>query len=228
MARVFKGGFKIWDQPLWRDACVANYDYRKNRQSKSVNETETVFTSCNVWNLGLFHFLLWGYSQEALSCGSQKHPSILVLQKKKKKNSEKTYTMEYILSMIALKWFLKSFLDFSRTDILKIRCGRMLPSSVSLTEVLRKSEVQLHLSEVCNLAKLLQVLPATNSTSERSFSLMKLIKTYLRSTMKQCRLNHLMILSTYKDRLDKLDLKKIASDFINKNASCRLVFGTFD
>ena len=38
------------------------------------------------------------------------------------------------------------------------------------------------LPEVTKLAKLLLVLPATNAASERSFSAMKRIKTYLRST----------------------------------------------
>ena len=50
------------------------------------------------------------------------------------------------------------------------------------------------LSEVCTLGKLLLVMPATNAASERSFSTLRRNKTYLRSTMTQQRLNHLMIL----------------------------------
>ena len=47
---------------------------------------------------------------------------------------------------------------------------------------------------------------------------MSLLKpSYLRSTMKQSGLNHLMILSAYKNQLDQLDPTKIASDFANKN-----------
>ena len=72
----------------------------------------------------------------------------------------------------------------------------------SIVDTLRKQEAKEHLSRVYKLLKLLLVLPATNATSERTFSLMKIIKTYLRSTMKQERLNHLMILCTYKERLE--------------------------
>ena len=60
----------------------------------------------------------------------------------------------------------------------------------------------------------MMVMPATNSTSEKAFSLLKLIKTYLRSTMRQGRLNHLMILSAYRNRLDEMDLRKVASIFV--------------
>ena len=61
----------------------------------------------------------------------------------------------------------------------------------TVVNVLRRPEVKSHLSEVVKLAELILVLPATNATSERTFSLMKLIKSYLRATMKQSRLNHL-------------------------------------
>ena len=38
------------------------------------------------------------------------------------------------------------------------------------------------LSEVCALGKLILVMPATNAVSERSFSALKPVKTYLRAT----------------------------------------------
>ena len=50
-------------------------------------------------------------------------------------------------------------------------------------------------SEVCRLARLILVMPATNAVSERSFSAMRRLKTYLRSTMRQNRLNHLLLLN---------------------------------
>ena len=52
------------------------------------------------------------------------------------------------------------------------------------------------LSEVVKLVKLILVMPATNATSERSFSALKRVKTFLRSTMTQSRLNHLMLASS--------------------------------
>ena len=47
------------------------------------------------------------------------------------------------------------------------------------------------MSEVCTLVKLILVSPATNAVSERSASGLRRIKTYLRSTMSQQRLNSL-------------------------------------
>ena len=58
------------------------------------------------------------------------------------------------------------------------------------------------------------VLPATNATSERSFSKLKLLKTYLRSTMSHAHLNHYMVFSVYKEHLDALDLPALAKEFV--------------
>ena len=58
-------------------------------------------------------------------------------------------------------------------------------------------------SQVLVILKIILVMPATNATSERSFSVLRIIKNYLRSTMKQARLNHLMVLNIYKDKTEK-------------------------
>ena len=50
------------------------------------------------------------------------------------------------------------------------------------------------LGAVVRLFQLLVTLPATNATSERSFSALHRIKSYLRSTMSQVRLNELTTL----------------------------------
>ena len=85
------------------------------------------------------------------------------------------------------------------------------------------------LKTVCRLFQLLMILPATNATSERSFSALRRIKSYLRNTMSQARLNHLMILHYHQDTCmcDKLDLKSIANEYIRKNETRRSTFATF-
>ena len=80
------------------------------------------------------------------------------------------------------------------------------------------------LSSVCRLFQLLTILPATNATSEKSYSALRRIKSYLRSTMTQARLNHLMVLHYHQDRCDSLDLKAIENNYIIKNETRR----TFD
>ena len=48
------------------------------------------------------------------------------------------------------------------------------------------------------LVRLVLVMPATNAISEQSFLAMRHIKTYLRSTMSQGRLNATMVLHVHK------------------------------
>lgn len=70
-------------------------------------------------------------------------------------------------------------------------------------------------------------MPATNAASERSFSTLRRIKTYLRSTMSQERLNHLMILHIHRELTDKLDLIETANTFISGHEHRLSIFGKF-
>ena len=72
-------------------------------------------------------------------------------------------------------------------------------------------------SQVVKLIRLPLVMPATNSVSERSFSAMRRIKTYLRSTMSQKRLNSTMILHVHKEQTDNLDFKFLSNEFVSKS-----------
>ena len=72
--------------------------------------------------------------------------------------------------------------------------------------------VKVMIPQVLLLCKLHLVCPA--ATAERSFSTLRRLKTYLRGTMSQRRLNNLMILSIYKEEVDNLDMKCIVNDFI--------------
>ena len=76
---------------------------------------------------------------------------------------------------------------------------------------------KLLMAQVVKLVRLLLVMPATNAISERSFSAMRRIKTYLRSTMSQGRLNATMVLHIHKDLTDQLDLQSVAKCFISKS-----------
>ena len=67
------------------------------------------------------------------------------------------------------------------------------------------------LPQVVVLAKLLLVMPATNAVSERSFSALKGVKTYLRATTTNQRLNHLMLLHIHKEKTNSLNLIDVAN-----------------
>ena len=58
--------------------------------------------------------------------------------------------------------------------------------------------------KVVKLAKILLVMPATNTVSERSFSAMKRVKTYSKSTITNNRFNHLMVLHVYREMVDNV------------------------
>jgi len=70
-------------------------------------------------------------------------------------------------------------------------------------------------------------MPATNAASERSFSAMRRLKTYLRSTMCQNRLNHIMLLNVNKEKIDHLDTNTIANEFVCGSEHHLRFFGKF-
>ncbi len=83
------------------------------------------------------------------------------------------------------------------------------------------------ISQVSRLMQLVLVMPATNATSERSFSALRRVKSYLRSTTGQERLNYLMLLHVHSDKTDKLDLKSVLNDFVQDSAHRSTIFSKF-
>ena len=79
-------------------------------------------------------------------------------------------------------------------------------------------------SEIVTLVRILLVIPATNATSERTISALRRVKTYLRNTMTQTRMNSLLSLHVHKERTDALDLKAIANEFTARNERRRSVW----
>jgi hypothetical protein len=65
--------------------------------------------------------------------------------------------------------------------------------------------------------RILFTLPVTVASAERSFSKLKLLKNYLRSTMSQERLNDLATLCIEKKLLDEINVNKIIDEFASKN-----------
>ncbi|XP_035838892.1 uncharacterized protein LOC110906877 [Helianthus annuus] len=74
-----------------------------------------------------------------------------------------------------------------------------------------------------NAYKVLLTIPITVASAERSFSKLKLLKTYLRSTMSQERLNGLATISIESEILDTMDYKEFES-FASKNARRTILF----
>ena len=70
----------------------------------------------------------------------------------------------------------------------------------------------------CITYRILLTIPITIASTERSFSKLKLIKSYLRSTMSQERLSGLAILSIKKKILEELEYKILISQFASQKA----------
>ena len=124
---------------------------------------------------------------------------------------------------------LKLHLDIFYSSFLESNTGR--PEDTFFVDILNyvkslTNAQKLLISEVVKAVRLILVLPATNASSERSFSALRRIKTYLRTTMSQKRLNHMMLLYVHKERVSSLNLIAVANEFVNSNHR-QSIFGEF-
>jgi len=62
----------------------------------------------------------------------------------------------------------------------------------------------------------LLTIPVTVASSKLSFSKLKLLKSYLRSTMTQERLNDLAMIAFVSDMLEKIDYESIIENFVSR------------
>ena len=83
-------------------------------------------------------------------------------------------------------------------------------------------------SEVCKVLCFVLVTPATNAVSERSASALRRVKTYLRSTMSQVRLNNLLVLHAHKAKTDTLSISSCLNEFVAGSEHRLRIFGKFD
>ncbi|CAF3375987.1 unnamed protein product [Rotaria sp. Silwood2] len=67
-------------------------------------------------------------------------------------------------------------------------------------------------------------LPITTATNERSFSKMKLIKNYLRTTLLNEKFEYLLLCAVERDLLDKVNLSKLAEEWVSSIFIHKLLF----
>lgn len=70
------------------------------------------------------------------------------------------------------------------------------------------------LSEYSKLLQIILTILVSSCTAERSFSALRRLKTFLRSTMTQNRLNDIALLHVHRN--EDVDIEKVANTFINK------------
>ena len=84
---------------------------------------------------------------------------------------------------------------------------------------------QLLFTDVTLAIKLCMSMPISVASCERSFSALRRLKNYMRSTMTQKRLSDLALLHVHADKVDQLDMAERMQFFINTNEERRKTFG---
>ena len=83
---------------------------------------------------------------------------------------------------------------------------------------------------IMNVHQVLRIyltVPMSSATTERTFSALRRVKNYLRTTMTQKRLNNVLLLHAHKQQIDDLNLREIATEFIGRNSRRQKFFGSF-
>ena len=83
------------------------------------------------------------------------------------------------------------------------------------------------LQQVYRLLRIYLTVPMASATADRSFSALRRLKNYLRTTMSQKRLNHLIVMHIHKERTDQLDLSNIAKEFVSLNERRKSYLGSW-
>ena len=91
-----------------------------------------------------------------------------------------------------------------------------IKDAITIISSINASQMLL-VSEVLKLLKLISTLPTTNAVSKRSCSTLSRLKTYLRSSMTQELPSSCLILATYKEKVNKLELVEVTNQFSFEN-----------
>ena len=106
---------------------------------------------------------------------------------------------------------------------------RRLDRSISVVEIseeMRQNRASADMApNFISALKTYIVLPSSAFEAERSFSALRRLKTYLRSTQTQQRLNDLAILNVHRDHAEALDLAKANHEFVSRTQTRRNKFG---
>ncbi|XP_039043648.1 zinc finger MYM-type protein 1-like [Hibiscus syriacus] len=104
---------------------------------------------------------------------------------------------------------------FSELKVLQMTLPTELLSATEILKFVNSADCYLNASIAY---RILLIVPLTVASAERSFSKLKLIKTYLRSSMSQERLNGLATLAIEKEMIGNIDVDVIINDFASQNA----------
>ena len=104
---------------------------------------------------------------------------------------------------------------FSELKVLKEALQINENSPINVLNYIKRLEF---FPNACIAFRILLTIPVAVASAEISFSKLKLIKSYLRSTMSQERLSGLAILPIKKEMLAELECKNLISNFASQKA----------
>ncbi|XP_064111319.1 zinc finger MYM-type protein 1-like [Macrobrachium nipponense] len=114
-----------------------------------------------------------------------------------------TFTQEILSMRSALKG------EISKVSSIK-DLGNML--------IIENHSISASFPEVCTAMLMFLTIPVTTASAERSFSTLKLVKNYLRSTMAQERVEGLALLSVEQGTAQRLNLSKVIDRYTEMKA----------
>ena len=93
--------------------------------------------------------------------------------------------------------------------------GRHVSNVGDIVDILKEdASLKQLLPELTKAVRLILTVPVTTCTAERSFSALRRLKTYLRSTMTQTRLNSIAVLSCHQDYVGRIDVEAVMNEFM--------------
>jgi hypothetical protein len=100
-----------------------------------------------------------------------------------------------------------------------------ITSLIACTRKLGHYHTMFH--EVANLLQLFLLMPVTSATAERSFSGLRRLKTFLRTSMSQELLNSIAILHVHKELSREVNIDSAAKEFVARSDHRLSAFGSF-
>ena len=89
---------------------------------------------------------------------------------------------------------------------------------LELLQFIKKYNLENSVPNIVIMLRIFLTIAVSVATCERSFSKLKLIKNYLRSTMSNLRLRNLAMLSIERELTDKITFDDVIAEFANKKA----------
>nr|GEV69515.1 zinc finger MYM-type protein 1-like [Tanacetum cinerariifolium] len=145
---------------------------------------------------------------------------------------EEAFKVQYFLyivdqALLSLRTRFKQYKEYERVFGFLFISGKLnslddntLKSHCSHLEAALKNNEQsdVDANDLFVKLRVLLTIPVTVASAERSFSKLKLLKSYLRSTMSQERLNGLALIAIENRLLESVDYEDLINNFASKNA----------